>query len=49
MPRRSVFEIPVRCVAPECGWSGTVGEAVPDVDGDGSMGCPKCGRIVKES
>ncbi len=27
---------------PCCGWEGTVYECEPDVDGDGSLGCPVC-------
>lgn len=29
-----------------CGWSGTVGECEPDIDGDGGLGCPKCFNIL---
>ena len=29
-----------------CGWSGTVGEMDPDVDGEGSLGCPECGVVI---
>lgn len=37
----------VRCICPKCTWVGTVYECEPDVDGDGSLGCPKCGAVVK--
>jgi len=30
-----------------CGWVGTVDEAVPDVDGDGSLGCPECFSVMQ--
>lgn len=29
-------------VCDKCGWSGVVSDAVPNVDGKGSFGCPKC-------
>lgn len=32
----------VKCKCPECRWEGTVGECEPDIDGDGSLGCPAC-------
>jgi len=35
-----ITEVP--CYCPQCAWSGVTGEAEPDVDGDGSLGCPKC-------
>jgi len=35
----------VKC---ECGWRGKVINTVPDVDGEGSLGCPKCLRRVIE-
>jgi hypothetical protein len=37
----------VRGTCSRCGWWGTVGEAEPDVDGDGSLVCPQCMSIVK--
>ena len=36
----SILDAKVKC--PVCGWNGTIGDAEPDVDGDGSPGCPKC-------
>ena len=39
--KSSILDVPMVC--PECGWLGIVGSAVADVDGDGSLGCPKCG------
>ena len=45
---RSILDVKVKC--PACGWSGTVGDAEPDVDGDGSLGCPKClCNVIAES
>lgn len=38
----------VAMVCSECGWTGTLGEAVPDVDGEGSLGCPMCLSVAKE-
>lgn len=32
----------------KCGWTGTVGECEPDVDRDGSLGCPVCLAVVQE-
>jgi DNA-directed RNA polymerase subunit RPC12/RpoP len=29
-----------------CGWKGAVREMEPDVDGEGSLGCPRCGNII---
>lgn len=26
----------------DCGWTGTVGNCLPDIDGDGGLGCPRC-------
>ena len=39
----SIIEYPLEC---ECGWAGSVGEATPDIDGDGGLGCPDCGRLL---
>jgi hypothetical protein len=41
LPR--ITEVPAVC---KCGWRGTVGDAEPDVDGDGSLGCPECGAVI---
>jgi hypothetical protein len=41
-----IEDVQLKCE--RCGWDGTVGTAVPDVDGDGSLGCPKCGKVAKE-
>ena len=38
-----ITDVPCNCA---CGWSGTVGDCEPDVDGDGSLGCPICLKIV---
>ena len=36
----------VKTSCPICEWVGTVEECVPDVDGEGSLGCPKCEAVV---
>lgn len=38
-----ITEVPCKC---ECGWTGTVWDCEPDIDGNGSLGCPKCGKVV---
>ena len=35
----------VRCRC-GCGWSGTVGDCEPDIDGDGNPGCPACSKVI---
>lgn len=42
----SIFYVTVVC--PECGWCGVVRDCAPDVDGDGSLGCPDCLSVVTE-
>jgi hypothetical protein len=32
-----------------CGWTGTVWDCEPDVDDDGSLGCPECFKVVQVS
>jgi len=39
----------VRVYCPACGWTGRVNDCEPDVDGDGSLGCPRCRVVVKEA
>ena len=39
-----IGEARIGCSA--CGWRGTVADAEPDVDGDGSLECPKCGQVL---
>ncbi len=41
----SIGSVPRRCI---CGWTGTVAACTPDVDGEGSLGCPQCGRVVPD-
>lgn len=38
----------VACIC-SCGWCGTIGECEPDVDGDGSLGCPECLEVLDTS
>lgn len=40
----SILQAKVRC--PNCGWVGTVDRCEPDIDGDGSLGCPACSAVV---
>lgn len=39
----------VKTLCRQCDWYGTVYDCEPDVDGEGSLGCPECGAIVDES
>jgi len=39
----SIYDVPACCT---CGWKGRVFDCVPDCDGDGSLGCPECGKFV---
>ncbi len=43
--RPSITEQPCRCG--DCGWSGVVLDCVGDVDGEGSLGCPECLKVVE--
>lgn len=38
----------VSCECRGCGWTGTVLECEPDVDGDGGLGCPICFCVVTQ-
>lgn len=38
-----ITDTPASC---SCGWQGTVEECIPDVDGRGNLGCPKCERVI---
>ena len=40
----SITDWPLVC--DPCGWHGTVGDAIPDIDKDGGLGCPDCGRLL---
>lgn len=42
--QHSILAHPMRC--PKCSWRGPVGACEPDVDGDGSLGCPQCETVV---
>ena len=37
----------VKCKCPSCNWKGTVDDCEPDIDGDGSLGCPKCSTVIE--
>ena len=30
----------------KCGWTGKVDDMEPDIDGDGSLGCPVCSTVI---
>ena len=36
------------CKSENCHWSGVVDSCLPDIDGEGSLGCPKCKGYVNE-
>lgn len=36
----------VKCWCDNCGWQGIIWDCEPIVDGDGTIGCPKCSNIV---
>ena len=44
LPR--IADVKLKC--PECGLITTVGKAEPDIDGEGSLGCPKCLYVMKK-
>jgi hypothetical protein len=39
-----ITDVPCRCM--KCGWTGTVWACEPDIDREGSLGCPNCGYII---
>lgn len=41
---KSILDQVVSCIT--CSWIGTVGECEPDINGEGDLGCPKCGTVV---
>jgi len=47
MPLGSIYDVACNC--PSCHWHGKVLNCEPDVDGDGSLGCPICGTVVDVS
>lgn len=46
---RSILDVPMTCIL--CGTTTRAGDCEPDVDGEGSLGCPvdDCGGIVTET
>ena len=36
----------IACGCPRCDWVGCVGDCYPDIDDDGSLGCPHCLAVV---
>lgn len=41
-----ITDILVFC--PKCSWWGRVGDCEPDVDDEGSIGCPRCKTVVED-
>lgn len=39
---RSILDVPMTCQ--KCGWTTRAGDCIPDVDGEGSLGCPRIRR-----
>lgn len=39
-----ITDLPCKCT---CGWSGTVYDCEPDIDGDGGLGCPECNKVIE--
>jgi len=42
---KSITKMGMFC--PVCNWTGLVEETEPDIDGDGSLGCPNCYAVVE--
>lgn len=38
----------VKCRCQYCDWFGTVYDCEPDVNGEGSLGCPECSRVMRD-
>ena len=45
---KSITQVKVHCPRPSCPWRGIVANTIPDVDGEGSLGCPICRAVVQE-
>ena len=43
----SIHHAPMHC--PACDWRGFLGLCVPDVNGEGDLGCPTCNGVVMEN
>jgi hypothetical protein len=46
-PLKSILEEPMVCTV--CGLITLVGDCEPDIDGEGSLGCPDCKCLMKET
>ena len=48
LPLTSILDAPLRCQL--CGKVSRAGDCEPDIDGDGSLGCPEpdCGGTMQE-
>ena len=45
---KSILDVPMKCADIKCRWKGLADDCIPDIDGDGSLGCPRCGGTCKE-
>lgn len=43
---QKITDVKMKC--PECTLITTVGEGIPDIDGDGGIGCPRCYYTLKK-
>ena len=41
-----IGEVTMKC--PACGWIGLLMDCEPDIGGEGGLGCPRCGKVVKQ-
>ena len=39
-----IIDVKTKCS--KCKWKGTVKDCEPDIDNDGSLGCPVCSSII---
>lgn len=42
--RPRITDVPCKC---SCGWTGTICDCEGDIDGEGSLGCPHCLKIIE--
>ena len=46
MAKESILDVRMQC--PVCRMITSIGECEPDIDGDGSLGCPRCLTVNKQ-
>jgi len=46
--KKSITEHKLICPNPKCKLVYKVKDCVPDIDGDGGIGCPRCWDILRE-